>query len=253
VLLIHPTGTSSAWFEPVAGRLADDWQVLTYDRPGWGRSKPPDEYRKTSIAEQAIVAAGVLRDRGVNGVRVLGVGLGAVVALELALAEPVRVESVVMVEPPVFDTLVAATEGMSDDVAAIQDAAAEGGEEAVWRLYLSGGLPTLGAGAERLPGAGEGSLPGVGGERPSGTAGESAAGPAAAHTLLVELPAVPAWPLDPFRIAGLEAPVTIATMPSSPGLLVEAADSLVPRIPEANRVTTEADGPEAVPGLLGHA
>jgi pimeloyl-ACP methyl ester carboxylesterase len=233
--LIHPTGASSVWFESVIGRLAESWQVVTYDRPGWGRSEAPDDYRRTSIAEQSIAAAGVLREYGVAGARVLGVGFGAVVALELALAEPDLVESTVLVEPPLFDTLTRATEGMSDDVAAIREGAEEGGEEAVWQLYLSGGLATLGSGAERLAGSAAG------------------AGPAAAHTLLVELPAVPAWPLDPVRIAGLDSPVTVATTPSSPALLVDAADSVIPRIPGARRELSAEDGAAAVPGLLGHA
>ena len=69
----------------------------------------------------------MLREHGVAGARVLGVGFGAVVALELALAEPDLIESAVLVEPPLFDTLTQATEGMSDDVAAIRDAAGQGG------------------------------------------------------------------------------------------------------------------------------
>ena len=177
----------------------------------------------------------MLREHGVAGARVLGVGFGAVVALELALAEPDLIESAVLVEPPLFDTLTQATEGMSDDVAAIRDAAGQGGEEAVWRLYLGGGLPTVGAGAERLAG------------------GAAKAGPDAPHTLLVELPAVPAWPLDPVRVSGLDAPVTVATMPSSPAILVDAADSVIRRIPGAVRESCDEEGAAAVQQLLGYA
>ena len=205
--------------------------MITFDRPGWGRSAPPVDYRRTSIAEQAIATAAVLREHAVEAAWVLGVGFGAVVALELSLAEPEMVESAVLLEPPILDTQTAATEGMSVDVAAIRDAAAEGGEAAVWKVFVSGGLPTLGAGAERL---GTGADP----------------GPRAAHTLLVELPAVPAWPLDPVRVGGLEAPVTIANLPSSPALLVEAADALARRIPGSERIAAERDGPEGIVGLL---
>jgi pimeloyl-ACP methyl ester carboxylesterase len=173
----------------------------------------------------------VLREHGMAAVRVLGIGFGAVIALELALAEPDLVESLILLEPPLMDTLTSATEGMSVDVATIREAAERGGEEEVWRLYLAGSLTTLGAGAGRLGGSDD-------------------AGPHAAHTLLVELPAVPAWPLDPVRIAGLEASVTVATMPATPRLLVEAADALVPRIPGSTRELTVEDGVAAVPGLL---
>lgn len=232
-MLIHPTGVSSAFFEPAAEQLSEHWQVLTCDRPGWGRSTPPEDFRRTSIAEQAIAVAGVLRDHEVGGARVLGVGFGAVVALELALAEPGLVESAVLVEPPLFDALVRATEGMSDDVEAIRQAAEQGGEDAVWQLYLSGDLPTLGAGAERFaPAAAE-------------------AGPSAAHTLLVELPAVPAWPLDSVRLSALEAPITVATTPSCPTLLLEAADTVSRRIQGARLERTSAELPLSVPDLLG--
>ena len=70
------------------------------------------------------------------------------------------------------------------------------------------------------------------------------------HPGIRRLPAVPAWPLDPVRVGGLEAPVTIASLPSSPALLVEAADALTRRIPGSERVAAERDGPEAIVGLL---
>jgi pimeloyl-ACP methyl ester carboxylesterase len=215
--------------------------VITFDRPGWGASEAPDDYRKTSIAEQAIAAAGVLRDQQVERARVLGIGFGAVIALELALAEPDRVESAVLFEPPLLDTSTRATEGMSIDVAAIREAAEEGGEKAVWELFLSGGLPTLGAGAGRLK---EGSVAADG-------AGPADDGPAAPHTLLVELPAVPAWSLDPVRVAAIKAPVTVATALSTPALLVEAADALVPRIPGARRSEVREYGASGVVELVG--
>jgi pimeloyl-ACP methyl ester carboxylesterase len=235
--------------------------VITFDRPGWGGSVSPDDYRKTSIAEQSIATAAVLREQQVSSARLLGVGFGAVVGLELALAEPDLVESAVLLEPPLFDTLTRATEGMSVDVAAIREAAEEGGEAAIWRLFRSGGLPTLGAGAERLAGdpdeSGESGHPDeegewgkTGGSEWPGSAGADE-GPAAAHALLVELPAVPAWPLDPVRVSRSEVPVTVATMPSSPTLLVDAADALVPRIPGARRVIAAEDGPAGIAALVG--
>ena len=127
--------------------------------------------------------------------------------------------------------MTAATEGMSADVAEIRNASGEGGEEAAYGLFLGGELPTLGCGAERL--------------------GEQAdRGPDAAHTFLVELPAVPAWPMEPTRIAGLEVEVKVATTPSSPPLLLEAANAVTPRISGAERTFTQHDGPEAVTELL---
>jgi len=162
---------------------------------------------------------------------VLGVGFGAVVALELALAEPQMISQAILVEPPLFGLVTAATEGMSSDVVEIRDAAENGGEQAAYELFLAGELHTLGSGTERL-----GSL--------------ADRGRLAAHTFLVELPAVPAWPLDPQRIAAIEAGVKVATTPSTPPLLLEAANGIAPRIPEAERLFTVRDGPRAVQELL---
>jgi len=154
-----------------------------------------------------------------------------VVALELALAEPEMVHRVFLVEPPLFGLVTAATEGMSTDVVEIRDAAEEGGEAAAYSLFLSGQLHTLGCGAGRLGAAADRSR-------------------MAAHSFLVELPAVPAWPLDPQRLASIEAQVTVATTPSTPPLLLEAANGIVPRIPGAERAFTIRNGAAAVQELL---
>ncbi|MCO5316110.1 MAG: alpha/beta hydrolase [Solirubrobacterales bacterium] len=231
VVLIHGTGTDSTVFNPAAGTLAESFRVISFDRRGWGGSPAGPEYRKTSIAEHSIEAAGTIRRFTEGPVTVVGLGFGAVVVLELALAEPELVAAAILIEPPLFDALPAATGGMSTDVEAIRSAAGEGGETAAYELFLEGRLPVLGAGADRF-------LP-VADRRP-----------AAAHTFLVELPAPTAWPLDPVRLASLEAEVTVATCPSTPPLLIEAADSLIGRIPGATRVTTRQEPTEAPAELL---
>lgn len=202
------------------------------DRRGWGTSPAGPDYRRTSIAEQSIEIAPLLRDTAGNGqATVAGIGFGAVIALELALAEPGLVSRAVLVEPPILGLLPEATEGMSADVETIRTAAAEGGVPAAWELFLAGRLPTLGSGAERFRDFADG-------------------GAEAPHTFLVELPAVPAWPLDPFRFASLEAEVTVATCPSTPRLLRNAADSITGRIPGCRRIETAAEPAEAPAELL---
>ncbi len=120
---------------------------------------------------------------------------------------------------------------MSADVDAIRTAAAEGGELAAYELFLAGELHTLGIGAERF-------------------ADYADRGPTAARSFLVEIPAVPAWPLDPVRLAGLEADVTVVTLPSTPGLLEKAAEAVVDRVPGAEPVRASRDGVAAIPSLL---
>lgn len=137
-----------------------------------------------------------------------------------------------LIEPPVFGALSAATGGMSTDVEAIRDAADEGGETAAYELFLNGRLHTLGVGAERY-------------------IGQADRGPTAARSFLVEIPAVPAWPLDPVRLAGLEAEVTVVTQPSTPLLLKRAAEAVTDRVPGAETFHTNRDGMAAVTELLG--
>lgn len=161
----------------------------------------------------------------------IGLGFGAVVALELALADPDLVARAFLIEPPVFGSLSAATGGMSADVEAIRVAAAEGGEEAAYELFLSGGLHTLGLGAERF-------------------ADRADRGPTAARAFLVETPAVPAWPLDPVRLVNLEAEVTVVTLPSTPPLLARASETVADRVPGAATIHSSRDGIAAVAGLL---
>lgn len=211
--------------------MSGSWRLITPDRRGWGDSVPDDEYRRTSIPEQAVEVAGLLREIDPGQATVIGLGFGAVVALELALAEPAMVARAFLVEPPLFGAVSAATEGMSADVEAIRAAAEEGGEEAAYEEFLAGRLHTLGAGAERF-------------------SGRADRGPAAARSFLVEIPAVPAWPLDPVRLATLEAEVAVVTMPSTPGLLKRAAEAVADRIPGANTIHTKRDGISAIPGLL---
>lgn len=229
--MIHGTGTDAGFFEPVAGSLSEAFRLITYDRRGWGRSNALSDYNRTSIAEQAIEARGLLRDLDIDRVTVLGAGFGAVVALELTLAEPGLVESLVLVEPPLFGLVPSATGGMSADVNEIREAAEEGGKQAAYDLFLDGGLLTLGCGAQRL------------GNRAD-------RGPEAAHSFLVELPAVPAWPIDPQRLAGIEADVVVATTPSTPPLLGRAAEAINPRIPGSDRIETVRDGDGALTELL---
>jgi pimeloyl-ACP methyl ester carboxylesterase len=229
--LIHGTGTNSSVFDEAVGKLGASWRLITPDRRGWGESIPADEYRRTSIPEQSIEISALLRELGTGAVTVIGLGFGAVIALEMALSEPDLVDRAFLVEPPVFGALSAATAGMSADVEVIRAAADEGGEEAAYELFLAGELRTLGIGAERF-------------------ADYADRGPTAARAFLVEIPAVPAWSLDPVRLAGLEAEITVVTLPSTPTLLKLAARALGDRVPGAELMPANRDGIEAIPELL---
>lgn len=217
--------------------MPEDRSALAFDRPGWGLSPPPEDYRRTSIFEQASIALGEVRRYDLDRVDVIGVGLGAVVGLEAALAEPERVSSVALVEPPLLGLLPGATVGVSADADSIAAAVRAGGEGEAYELFLSGGLPALGAGADRL---------GVLADR----------GSPAPRSFLVEVPAVPDWPLDRARFQRLEAELNVVTAASTPVLLEEAADQFIAWLGEgeitAGRTRlAESDLPRAIASLPG--
>lgn len=166
-----------------------------------------------------------------GGLTVAGVGLGAVVAFEVGLANPESVDRVVMVDPPLFGTLPDATAGISADVELIRAAVEEQGEGAAYELFLSGALTTLGAGADRI-------------------GSHAFRGHGAPRSFLVEVPAVPAWPLDPVRLSPLAGRVTVASTATAPPVLLDAAAAFAARLDGSGPIGLETDGPHSVAEAL---
>jgi pimeloyl-ACP methyl ester carboxylesterase len=95
VLLITGWTISSAVFDPVADLYLPRVRIVAYDHRGAGRSAPWPA--PVSIAMLAADAARVLDDRGLENAHVVGLSMGAAVALELAIRMPQRVRSLVLV------------------------------------------------------------------------------------------------------------------------------------------------------------
>lgn len=95
VLLVTGWTISSAVFEPVAALYTPQLRVVAYDHRGSGRSAPWPA--PVSMAMLAADAARVLDDRGLRCAHVVGLSMGAMVALELAVRMPDRVKSLVLV------------------------------------------------------------------------------------------------------------------------------------------------------------
>src|SRR5258708_18135827 len=95
ILLITGWTVSAAVFDPVADLYLPHVRVLAYDHRGTGRSER--WLAPVSIAMLAADAARVLDDRGVPSAHVVGLSMGAGVALELGLRMPHRVKSLVLV------------------------------------------------------------------------------------------------------------------------------------------------------------
>jgi pimeloyl-ACP methyl ester carboxylesterase len=95
VLLITGWTISSAVFDPVAELYLPHVRIIAYDHRGTGRSAPWPA--PVSMALLAADAARVLDDREVARAHVVGLSMGAAVALELAVRMPHRVKSLVLV------------------------------------------------------------------------------------------------------------------------------------------------------------
>lgn len=211
-LLIHETALTSAAWEPVADELAAAGaRAIAYDRRGWGDSTVPDGYRRTTISEQSEDAAELLSEAAGAPALLAGAGTGAVIALDLLLRRPELVAGAVLVEPPLLALVPSATEALSSDLNALAQGS-DRGSEALVRLYLSGGLGALGAGAERLPAE----LTAPAQERPA--------------SLIAELGSVAAWDMPLPRLADAERPSAIVTSDATPGLVRQSSAALASRL-----------------------
>ena len=94
LLLIHGLGYARWGWEPVVKPLARTFEVLLFDNRGVGESDaPPGPY---SAAELAADAVQVLDEAGVERAHICGTSLGGMVAQQLALDHPGRVDRLVL-------------------------------------------------------------------------------------------------------------------------------------------------------------
>lgn len=94
LLLIHGLGYTRNGWGPAPGLLAERFRVIRFDNRGSGESDVPEgPYTAAELAGDALQ---VLDEAGVERARVLGTSLGGMVAQEVALAAPERVEKLVL-------------------------------------------------------------------------------------------------------------------------------------------------------------
>ena len=94
LLLIHGLGYARWGWEPVLPGLAERFSVVLFDNRGIGESDaPPGPY---TAAEMAADVVQVLDEVGIERAHVVGTSLGGMIAQELALAYPERVDRLVL-------------------------------------------------------------------------------------------------------------------------------------------------------------
>ena len=214
VLLVHETaGNGRAW-EAVAEALAGEARAISYDRRGWGASSAPEGYRRTTVEEQSEDAAALLESAGAAPALIAGAGVGALIALDLLFRRPDLVTGTLLLEPPVLQMLPLATEALSGDRRRLELAAGTG--ESVIELYLSGGLPVLGAEVVRLPDE----LTAAARKRPA--------------SVVAEMGIATGWRAPLPSLAGAESPSLVVTAASTPPLVREASAVLADRLAGAD-------------------
>jgi 3-oxoadipate enol-lactonase len=95
LILIQGLGIGRWGWEPVADRLARRFQVITIDNRGIGASDTPPGHYSTRMMADDVLA--VLDHAGIQQASLIGTSLGGMIAQELALAHPERVDKLVLV------------------------------------------------------------------------------------------------------------------------------------------------------------
>jgi 3-oxoadipate enol-lactonase len=125
LVLIQGMGFDRSGWEPVLRKLRKHFRLMLVDNRGSGRSDlPADSF---GVANMAADIVAVLDAAGVGRAHVMGASLGGMVAQELAVDHPERVEGLVLVSttpgwpfaypmPAVSTRLIAATGDMSREV-----------------------------------------------------------------------------------------------------------------------------------------
>jgi 3-oxoadipate enol-lactonase len=94
LVLVHGLGYARWGWEPVVDGLADRFEVILFDNRGVGESDvPPGPYTTSLLAEDV---AAVMDEADIARAHVLGTSLGGMVAQELALTRPERVDRLVL-------------------------------------------------------------------------------------------------------------------------------------------------------------
>jgi pimeloyl-ACP methyl ester carboxylesterase len=138
VLLIHGTNLDSGCYEDLAGILAKEFLVVTYDRRGYSRSPRPQAWESTSIQEQADDAGALLSALAVGPAAVFGSSSAGPIALEVALRHPDHVRGAIAHEPALFAVLPQAQvqEAFAALTPMIEQAVAAGGPAAGQQALL---------------------------------------------------------------------------------------------------------------------
>ncbi|MDX6664959.1 MAG: hypothetical protein QOG68_1165 [Solirubrobacteraceae bacterium] len=207
VLLVHDMACDAAALAPLAEKLAPGARVIAYDRRGYGGSGVPVPYGATTVNEQAEDAAAVLRACADAPAVVCGHGFGALIALDLVTRHADLLAGAVLAEPPLFAFVPAATEVLSAERLALEEALREGGPELAVERWLG----------------------------PDADPGRVQRARAAHVAFFADLAGLATWPVTRGLLRAVDLPAVVVTWASTPSHVGAAADALAGLMPHARR------------------
>jgi len=154
LLAIHGIGGSGALLSDQLAAFAGSSRVIAYDRRGYGESEAPQPYLATTVTEQSEDTAALLGALDATPALLVGVGFGALIALDLCLRRPELVSGAVLADPPVYSLDVESTRELAEQRGAIEAALLAGSRDrAIAALLGPGADATLLASAQNNSGA----------------------------------------------------------------------------------------------------
>ena len=122
VVCLHASASSSTQWRPLMSRLAGRFRVLAADLYGSGHSPAWPDERPLYLADEVALLASVFAAAGPR-FHLVGHSYGAAVALRAAMADPGRVESLVVFEPVLFSLLTAEdpTQAAAVEIVSVRD------------------------------------------------------------------------------------------------------------------------------------
>jgi esterase len=144
ILCIHGGGSTALMWADAVEELGRYGRVIAYDQRGCTRSERPEPYERTSVAEQADDAVGLLEALEAAPAVVIGRSYGGAVAIDLALRHPDRVLALVLLEGDALGLSPAALEWTRALRDRRREVAAQNGVDAVYEALIG---QVLGEGA----------------------------------------------------------------------------------------------------------
>jgi esterase len=218
ILCIHGTGSSALIWGDAVERLAELGRVISYDRRGCTRSERPEPYERTSVAEQADDAAGLLESLGAAPAIVIGRSYGGAVAIDLALRRPDLVRALVLLEPADIELSAEASKWTEELIGRVREAVARDGIDAAGEALIN----------EVLGPDGWSTLPGP-------------ARDMFTHNSPAILAEMNGEPLDAGAeaLAGIDRPALVVAAADSPPEFRDLCDGLVGALPDARFAPVE--------------